>query len=188
MSISIRLAESSDIPQITKIINHYIQFSVATFRLDVLAESAILESYQSVCEQGLPYIVAVTESSPAILGYAYASGYRMPSHKAYCHTVEITVFVHPEHHAHGIGSTLLNGLLSRLKNPDSLEGWATVKAPAISEVLCVMALDPDGRDAGYGLRDWYLRWGFEEVGRLRRVGFKFGKWIDTLILQLSLTS
>ncbi|KAF7364713.1 hypothetical protein MVEN_00341100 [Mycena venus] len=111
----------------------------------------------------------------------------MPSHKAYCHTVEITVFVHPEHLTRGIGSAMMDGLLFRLRNPESLQGWALSKAPAaITEVLCIMAIDVNGKDSGYGLRDWYSRWGFQEVGRLKRVGFKFGIWIDTSILQLSL--
>lgn len=185
-SISVHLADHSDISQITGIVNHYIHSSVATFRTETLPESAILENYVSLRGQGLPYIVAVASDSPAIIGYAYASGYRMPSHKAYCHTVEITVFVHPEHLTRGVGSSLMNDLLSKLRNPASLHGWAVSEAPPISEVLCIMALDVAGREGGYGLRDWYIRWGFEEVGRLKRVGFKFGIWIDTLILQLSL--
>ncbi|KAJ7878846.1 hypothetical protein B0H14DRAFT_2711082 [Mycena olivaceomarginata] len=171
-AISVRPADNSDVPQITSIVNHYIHSSVATFRTDQLSESAILESYLSIRGQGLPYIVAVAAESSTVLGYAYA----MPSHKAYCHTVEITVFVHPEHFSGG----------DRLKNPDSLEGWASTKAHAISEVLCIMALDVTKKDSGHGLRDWYIRWGFQEVGRPKRVGFKFGIWIDTLILQLSL--
>ncbi|KAJ6585561.1 hypothetical protein B0H19DRAFT_424457 [Mycena capillaripes] len=187
-AISVRLADNSDIPQITNIINHYIHSSVATFRTEMLSDSSILETYLSIRGQGLPYLVAFAADSPTILGYAYTSGYRMPSHKAYCHTVEITVFVHPEHLTRGIGSAMMNDLLFKLKNPDSLDDWALSKAPTISEVLCVMALDVDGKDAGFGLRDWYIRWGFEEIGRLKRVGFKFGMWIDTLILQLSLAA
>ncbi|KAJ7364807.1 hypothetical protein DFH08DRAFT_840025 [Mycena albidolilacea] len=185
-AISVRLADNSDIPQITSIVNHYIHSSVATFRTDQLSESAILESYLSIRGQGLPYIVAVAADSSTVLGYAYASGYRMPSHKAYCHTVEITVLVHPEHLSEGIGSAMMDVLVFRLKNPDSLESWASTKAPTISEVLCIMALDVTKKDSGHGLRDWYIRWEFQEVGRLKRVGFKFGIWIDTLILQLSL--
>ncbi|KAJ7814066.1 acyl-CoA N-acyltransferase [Mycena leptocephala] len=185
-AISVRLADNSDISQITNIANHYIQCSVATFRTETLSESAILETYLSVRDQGLPYIVASAAGS--VLGYAYASGFRMPSHKAYSHTVEISVFIHPEHRTRGIGSAIMNDLLTKLKNPDSLQGWALSKAPAISEVLCVMAVDVTGKDAGFGLRDWYGRWGFEQVGKMKRVGFKFGIWIDVLILQLSLVS
>ncbi|KAJ7456734.1 acyl-CoA N-acyltransferase [Mycena galericulata] len=183
---SVRLADHTDIAQITDIVNHYIQSSVATFRTDTLPEAAILETYLSIRGQGHPYIVAVASDSPTIFGYAYASGYRMPSHQAYSHTVEITVFVHPEHLTRGVGSTLMSDLLLKLKDPVSLRGWALSNAPEVTEVLCIMAVDVNARDHGYGLRNWYTRWGFEEVGHLKRVGFKFGIWIDTLILQLSL--
>ncbi|KAJ7506779.1 hypothetical protein B0H11DRAFT_2185995 [Mycena galericulata] len=173
---SVRLADHADIAQITDIVNHYIQSSVATFRTDTLAEAAILETYLSIRGQGHPYIVAVASDSQTILGYAYASGYRMPSHKAYSHT----------HLTRGVGSALMSDLLLKLKDPVSLRGWALSNAPEVTEVLCIMAVDVSARDHGYGLRDWYTRWGFEEVGHLKRVGFKFGIWIDTLILQLSL--
>jgi phosphinothricin acetyltransferase len=185
-AISVRLADNSDISQITNIANHYIQSSVATFRTEMLSESAILKTYLSVRGQGLPYIVACAADSPTVLGYAYASGFLMPRYKAYSHTVEISVYVHPEHRTRGIGSAMMNDLLFKFKSPDSLQGWAFSKAPAVSEVVCVMAVDVTGKDAGFGLRDWYGRWGFEQVGRMKRVGFKFGIWIDTLILQLSL--
>jgi L-amino acid N-acyltransferase YncA len=109
----------------------------------------------------------------------------MPSHQAYCHTTEITVFVHPDNLTRGVGSSLMDALMSKLNDTSASPQLSTAPA-SISEVLCIMALDANGRDGGYGLRDWYMRWGFEEVGRLRRVGFKFGIWVDTLILQLSL--
>ncbi|KAJ6485256.1 hypothetical protein DFH09DRAFT_1054463 [Mycena vulgaris] len=185
--ISVRLADHSDNPQIASIVNHYIHSSVATFRTETLPESAILETYLSIRAQGLPYLVAVAADTQSILGYAYASGYRMPSHKAYCHTVELTVFVHPDHISRRVGSFLMNDLMFKLKNPVTLPAsGSSSEVPGISEVLCIMAVDPAGRGGGYGLRDWYMRWGFEEVGRLKRVGFKFGTWLDTLILQLSL--
>ncbi|KAJ7133484.1 hypothetical protein C8R44DRAFT_772530 [Mycena epipterygia] len=149
---SVRLADNSDIQQITRIVNHYILSSVATFRIDALSESAILETYLPIVVKD--YIVAVAADPHIILGYAYASGYRMPTHKAYCHTAEITVFVHPEHRTRGVGSAMLNDLLFKLKNPGSLRaGWALTEAAEISEVLSIMALDPAGKDGGCGLRD-----------------------------------
>ena len=48
-----------------------------------------------------------------------------------------------------------------------------------------MTIDPHGLNAGYGLRDSYVREGFVEVGHLRKVGYKMGKWLDTLFMQLS---
>ncbi|KAJ7131771.1 hypothetical protein C8R43DRAFT_1089886 [Mycena crocata] len=160
-SVSVRLVDAVDIPQITSILNHYIQSSVTTFRTDALSQAAVMENYISIRDQGLPYIVAVAGNLPASQGY--------------CHTVEITIFVHPEHHARGIGSALMNEFLSRLKNPASLPTDWSLDSVTVSGVLCVMALGPSRRNNGYGLRDWYIRWGFEEVGTpWKRVGFKFG--------------
>ncbi|KAJ7705027.1 hypothetical protein B0H17DRAFT_1039115 [Mycena rosella] len=67
----------------------------------------------------------------------------------------------------------MNELMFKLKNSASLQGSWVPEAPAISEVSCIMPLDPDGRGSGYRLRDWYNCWGFEEVERSKRVGFKF---------------
>ncbi|KAJ6487259.1 hypothetical protein C8R47DRAFT_1216450 [Mycena vitilis] len=106
---------------------------MATFRAEPLSESAILETYRAVRSQGPPYIVAFAADSPGIIGYDYASGYRT-TRKAYC-------------------SALMDGLLFRLKNLLSLQGSASSKAPAVSEVLCVMALDTAGKSGGFGLRD-----------------------------------
>ncbi|KAF7329591.1 hypothetical protein MKEN_00222000 [Mycena kentingensis (nom. inval.)] len=176
-SITIRPATPADIPQITAILNHYVATSVTTFRLDPVPELTVLESYHAVRAAGLPYLVAVLASAPeTVLGYTYASGYRMPSHAGYQYTVEISVFVAPGERTRGVGTAMMDALISTLR---SLEGRVT-------QVLAVMAVDTDAVGAGYGLRDWYARWGFQQVGHLKRVGRKLGKWIDTLFMQLSL--
>ncbi|KAF7317452.1 hypothetical protein HMN09_00482200 [Mycena chlorophos] len=180
-SLSIRPASPADIPRITSILNHYISSSVTTFRLDPVAEATVLDTYHAISAQGLPYLVAYDHTSDSeadhVLGYTYAAGYRMPSHAGYQHTVEISVFVAPDSRTRGVGTALMNALIPALR---------ATTAPKVHQVLAVMAVDPDGQDAGLGLRDWYGRWGFVEVGRLKRVGHKFGKWLDTMFLQLSL--
>nr|GAT43550.1 predicted protein [Mycena chlorophos] len=179
-SLSIRPASPADIPRITSILNHYISSSVTTFRLDPVAEATVLDTHHAISAQGLPYLVAYDHTSDnTILGYTYAAGYRMPSHAGYQHTVEISVFkfVAPDSRTRGVGTALMDALIPALR---------TTTNPKVHQVLAVMAVDPDGQDAGLGLRDWYGRWGFKEVGRLKRVGYKFGKWLDTMFLQLSL--
>ncbi|KAJ7069176.1 acyl-CoA N-acyltransferase [Mycena amicta] len=176
VSIRVRPGRPADIPQITTIINHYIATSMTTFRLEPLAEAGVLETCHAVQTQNLPFLVAIADAEDTILGHTYASGYRMPSHAGYKHTVEISVFVAPGSRTRGVGTRLMDALLESLRH-----------SPAeVKQILAVMAVDPDGPDAGLGLRDWYGRWGFRQVGQLKRVGFKFGKWIDTLFLQLSL--
>jgi len=76
----------------------------------------------------------------------------------------MTLFVHHEHRGKGIGTQLMSVLLK------------AIPRTRIRELLAVMAVDDEGRDAGLGLRDYYVRWGFREVGRMERVGFKFERW------------
>jgi phosphinothricin acetyltransferase len=148
-----------------------------------------MESFQSVVEQGLPYVVAVEAGgdSDAIQGYAYASGYRQPSHMGYAPTVELTVFAHPSSRSKGVGTIMMDTLLAVLREPSSFPNYIDPsRVREVREVLAVMAVDTDGPGGGYGLKEWYGRWGFVQVGELKRVGNKFGRWIDTLLLQLSL--
>ncbi|KAL1960664.1 hypothetical protein VTO42DRAFT_7243 [Malbranchea cinnamomea] len=56
----------------------------------------------------------------------------------------------------------------------------------IRNLLAVMAVDTDGKGGGEGLRDWYVKRGFVERGRMKEVGFKNGRWIDTIYLQYNL--
>ena len=85
----------------------------------------------------------------------------------------------------------MNALIPVLKNPNEHPEYVSPREnlqgsiPRITQVLAVMAIDPDGLNAGYGLRDFYVRWGFVQVGHLRKVGYKMGKWLDTLFMQLS---
>ncbi|KAJ7596813.1 acyl-CoA N-acyltransferase [Mycena floridula] len=170
--MEVRSAKVSDLPEITSIFNHYIQTSVSTFRLTAVDLTTIEDTYRSILAQNLPYLVVKEPSSSQVLGYAYATGYRMPSHAGYAHTAEISIFVHPSSRTSGVGKLLMDRLISDLGDTNV----------PITEVLAIMAVDPDR----LGLEEWYGRWGFVQVGRLRNVGRKFGKWLDTLFLQLSL--
>jgi len=195
-SLAARPVKPRDFPQITAIANHYISHSVCTFRLDLVTQSTLFETYESVRAQSMPYIVVVdgcNQESDTVLGYAYATGYKIPSHQGYCHTVEISAFAHPDARGKGVGSLLMDTLMGALKSPEDWpEYMAPIQdkpaAPIITEVLSVMAVDPTGVNEGYGLRDWYARWGFVEVGKLKNVGHKFGMWLDVLFLQASFNS
>ena len=130
----------------------------------------------------MPYLVAIdpTSASPdTILGYTYASGFR-GFMLGYIHSVEMTIFVHPEHRGWGIGNALMKEMLAQLKGRIHVssevaeEGMETVKVEReVKQLFAIMAVDEVGE--GRGLKDWYGKWGFEEVGRLRKVGYKHGK-------------
>ena len=191
-SFALRPARPEDFSQIAVIFNHYIESSLATFRTERVDRAALLDTFYSVVEQRLPYIVAIAfddPEEPFVLGYAYASRYR-PERDAYRHTAELSIYVHPDHLSAGIGTLMLDnvlGLLRQTTKPSLLLGAVAELAP-VRQVLVVMALDTEGHKGGFGQRDWYVKRGFVQVGHLREVGYKFGRWVDTIILQLSLNS
>ncbi|KAL1722953.1 acyl-CoA N-acyltransferase [Schizophyllum commune] len=196
MSFSVRPAVTEDIPAITSIYNHYINHSVATFRTKRVEPSVLLDTYCSAQNSQHPFLVAVSHNGTEILGYAYVSGYRA-SHPAYWHTVELSIYVHPDHLSGGVGSRLWTALEDALRQRNralvgdkgdshSRDERTSPGATPIRHVLSVMALDTEGSQGGYGLRDWYVKRGFVQKGHLEEVGYKFGRWIDTIILQLTL--
>ncbi|KAH8831692.1 acyl-CoA N-acyltransferase [Flagelloscypha sp. PMI_526] len=187
--VTLRPAVEADMPQVTQILNHYIETTVITFRMEPIEVSLSNSSFQSVKEAGLPYIVATNEENK-VLGYTYVSGYRVPSHMGYRHTVEMTIFCHPEARQQGIGASLLRKLIALCQDLKTAEAkeyiQGNVEHPGIKQILAVMAVDEDGPEKGMGLANWYTRFGFKQVARLEKVGNKHGKWIDTVFMQLSL--
>lgn len=174
MPVTIRPAEAQDIPKIWEIFNHYVMNTSVSFLVKSPTQSYIQSRYQASKDQGLPYLIAV--ESDKIVGYTYASGYR-GFMIGYISTVEITIFCHPDHRGKGIGKLLIGELLDKLKGTIHITREACHESEAheaeIKQVLAVMSLD---EEKGHGLRNWYQGWGFEEVGRLRKVGFKKGRW------------
>ena len=138
----------------------------------------------------MPYLVAVSsETEHRVLGYCYAGEFRPHMH-AYDHTAELSIFVRPDEQGRGVGSMLMKTLLEELRvkhsNPGKVEGrisYEPVKGE-IRNLLAVMSVDEHGW--GDGLRDWYRSWGFEEKGRMEKVGWKLGRWVDVVIMQLKL--
>jgi L-amino acid N-acyltransferase YncA len=118
-----------------------------------------------VIARGLPYLVALKDGEVA--GYAYATAYRARS--AYRHTVEDSIYVAQGMHGHGIGTALLRAVIERCT-----EGGFT------QMVACI------GNSANAGSLGLHERLGFERVGVLRDVGFKFGQWVDTVLMQRAL--
>lgn len=112
-----------------------------------------------------------------VVGYAYAGQYRAPV-GGYSHTAELSIFVAPACIGWGIGSLMIDKLLCVLREPGINREYTHEDdlQPVVTEVMCCMAVDVEGREGGMGLRDWYLRWGFREVGRFEKVGYKLGRW------------
>ncbi|KKZ61158.1 hypothetical protein EMCG_04207 [[Emmonsia] crescens] len=106
----------------------------------------------------------------------------MPS---YGPTVEMSLSIHPPYQSHVIGSILLSSLIEALKEAKHLScefaGDADYEVRVhegvkVKNILAIMAVNPEGKNEGEGLRDWYVKGGFMERGRMKEAGFKHGKW------------
>ncbi|OAT10801.1 GNAT family N-acetyltransferase, variant 1 [Blastomyces gilchristii SLH14081] len=205
MHLKVRTATESDIPQIYSIFTHYVRNTVITLFANTPPFSYMTKRFHKTQERGLPFLVAVEQleqddtchggnMAEKVCGYTLASpfrGYML----SYAPTVEMSLFVHPEYHSRGIGSTLLSSLIEALQEAKHLSYQVTghagsearVHAEAkVKSILAIMTVNPEGKNGGEGLRDWYVQRGFVERGRMKEVGFKYGKWIDTIYLQYTL--
>jgi phosphinothricin acetyltransferase len=179
-SVSIRPARAADIPAINAIHAHYVLHTVITFLLEPLSDEAAATKHTTITKEGLPYLVAADESSDEVLGFCYVSPFR-GAMGGYRHTVELSLFCHPDATNKGAGSALLAKITDVLRHPDKYDTewisgrWATEGGKA-SNVISCMSLDETGKDGGWALEDWYEKRGFEMGGHLKKVGRKFDRW------------
>jgi len=168
-TFDIRPAVEHDLPGISAILTYYALKTVMTFATAGPTDEALRAKFRNITQENhFPFFVATTRPSAQsktsqVIGISYMSPWR-PERLAYQHTSELTLFVHHEHQGKGVGSGLMSALLGQISQT------------RIREVMAVMAVDDHARNAGLGLRDYYVRWGFREVGRMERVGFKFERW------------
>jgi L-amino acid N-acyltransferase YncA len=183
--IKIRAAKADDIPAVNAIHKHYIENTIITFHCVARTDEEAGANFAKHRETGLPFLVAEGVGGDGggggggkILGWAMASPFR-GSKGGYGHTVELSLCCHPDHLGQRTGSKLLSRLIEVLREPDKhSEVYARQRAEdeRVKVLMAVMALDDQGRDGGWGLRDYYLKFGFEQVGHLRGVGHKFDRW------------
>jgi L-amino acid N-acyltransferase YncA len=162
--MAVRSATTDDLPRIADIYSHYVVNSVATFELDAPDVDEWARRFAAIVDRDLPFLV--TERDDVVAGYAYCAPWK--ERPAYRSTVEDSVYVAPSAVGTGCGAELLTALLERCRSI------------GLREVIAVIA--DSGDPASVGL---HRRLGFREVGRLVRVGYKHGRWIDTVLLQWS---
>ena len=163
--MKIRPATFSDIPAITRIYAHAVKHGTASFELAPPDESEMRQRMQAVLGGQFPYLVA--EVDGAVAGYAYASLYR--TRPAYRFTVEDSVYVAPDMQRRGIGIALLKKLIE------------ACTARGYRQMIAVIG-DSD-QAASIGM---HKACGFAPAGYLKSIGYKFGRWLDTPLMQLSL--
>ncbi len=167
--ITIRDAEAADLGALLDIYGHHVLHGLASFEETPPDPAEFRRRWEHIRERGLPYLVAVdgSDGGGAILGYSYAGAYR--PRPAYRHSVENSVYVAPGVHGRGIGARLLARLI------EECEGIASVRQ-------MVAVIGDSGNSASIALHE---KLGFRRVGTLRSVGFKHGRWVDSVLMQRS---
>lgn len=162
----IRPAVRTDVPQIREIYNHYVTNSVVTFDERRWTHAQWFDKFDHLHKLDMPFLVAVSASGQ-VLGYALASPWTGTS--GYRYTVESSIYLGQAATGKGLGRALLEALI------------AACEQRGIRQIVAVIS--DKGADASIAL---HKRLGFVEVGRMGRVGFKFGRWLGTVYLQKSL--
>lgn len=160
----IRDAQESDCTAIAAIYNHYIRHTFVTFEEDDVVPTDMAARLSKVAAEGFWWLVV--EDAGQVLGYAYATKWQ--SRAAYRHSVEISVYLHPEHAGKGYGTALYAELFQRLK------------AKGLHTVIGGVALPNAASER------LHERFGMTKVAHFREVGHKFGKWIDVGYWQVQL--
>jgi phosphinothricin acetyltransferase len=165
MKARIRPARISDIPAIARIYAQAVREGTASFEIDPPDEAEMQRRYQALQAGRFPYLVAQCDG--AIAGYAYAAPYR--ARPAYDWSVEDSVYVAPEWHRHGVGRALLTALIEE------------AEARAFRQMVAVI-----GDTANTASVELHRATGFRLVGTLENIGFKFNRWLDSVLMQRAL--
>lgn len=163
--VEIRPATAADLPFITEIYDHAVRHGTATFELIPPDLAEMIRRFYSLTSGGFPYLVAAADGQLA--GYAYAGPYR--PRPAYRFTVENSVYLRPAVHRRGIGMQLLQRLITECE------------ARGYRQMIAVV-----GDSANAGSISVHRKCGFQMIGTHPNVGFKFGRWLDTVMMQRAL--
>lgn len=164
-AIGIRPAREADLPSITAIYDREVRENTATFELTPPDLAEMTRRFRALQDGGFPYLAAILDGD--VLGYAYAGSYR--PRPAYRFTVENSVYLAPAAQRRGIGTQLLQRLI------------AECEARGHRQMIAVI-----GDSANAGSISLHRRCGFAMVGTHPDVGFKFGRWLDTVMMQRAL--
>jgi len=165
MIMTIRDATEADLSAIQRIYAHHVLTGTASFEEVPPTEQEIAARWQAVRGLGLPYLVAAHDG--AVVGYAYAGAYR--PRPAYLYTVEDSVYVTGEHHRRGVGRALLAALIARCETGPWRQMVAVIGDSANASSIAL-----------------HQRFGFRHVGTLHDVGWKLGRWLDSVVMQRTL--
>jgi L-amino acid N-acyltransferase YncA len=161
----VRPAAPQDLPVIQSIYAHHVLHGLASFEEEAPPVEEMRRRFEDVARQGLPYLVA--EDNSEVLGYGYCTLYRTRS--AYRYTLEDSIYVKQGNQGKGIGKALLADLIARCS------------ALKYRQIIAVIGDSANAASIGV-----HASLGFVRCGSLRSSGYKFGRWVDTVFMQIPL--
>ncbi len=162
VKVRVRLATEQDMAAIQEIYAHYVQLTTASFEEEAPTVAEMTARWQRVASRGLPYLVAT--KGKRVVGYAYASPFRERS--GYRYTIEDSVYVAEDYRGRNIGNELMNDLIDRCITLGFRQMIAVIGDSTNASSLAL-----------------HSRHGFFVVGALSSTCFKFGRWVDAVLMQ-----
>jgi L-amino acid N-acyltransferase YncA len=165
MKIRIRDAVAADLPVISQIYRESVETGISTYELEPPSDEDMATRFATITGQNYPFIIAEDEKG-RVLGYAYASAFR--TRPAYRYLAEDSIYVAPDARGMGVGGTLLDALMAATANLGIRQMIAVIGGASPASIAV------------------HEKAGFKHVGRMPASGFKFGKWLDTVLMQIEL--
>jgi phosphinothricin acetyltransferase len=161
----IRPATEADLPAITEIYEHAVRHGTATFELISPDLTEMTRRFKTLTDGGYPYLAAALDGR--VIGYAYAGPYR--PRPAYRFSVEDSIYIDPHAQRRGVGRVLLEHLIEECERRGFRQMIAVIgdsaQAPSI---------------------ELHRALGFRMIGAVENVGYKFGRWLDSVNMQRAL--
>lgn len=165
-SYEIRPAELGDVPSIREIYNHYVLNSSITLSDTPWTLADTRKKFDNARQRGYPFIVAVSPGGQ-VLGFAYV--YPWKEKAAFRFSVENHIYLGPASTGKGMGRQLLGELIER------------ARTAGVREMIAVIA--DRNADASIHLHESF---GFKDVGHMGKVGFKYDRWLGTVMMEKNL--
>jgi L-amino acid N-acyltransferase YncA len=163
--LSLRPSTDADLPAITAIYGHHVTHGTGTFETTAPTEAEMMARRADVLAKGLPYLVA--ENGGQVLGFAYCQWFK--PRPAYRFSAEDSIYLHPDAAGQRIGNKLLSELAKQ------------AEAAGIRKLIAVIGDSGNVRSIGV-----HRAVGFRHVGTIASCGWKFGRWLDIVLMEKSL--
>jgi L-amino acid N-acyltransferase YncA len=158
----VRASTEADVARCAEIYGYHVRHGTASFEVDPPGVAEMARRRAAVLDLGLPHLVA--ERDGRVLGYAYAGKWR--PRPAYAFSVEDSIYVDNDAVGQGVGRALLPALIAQ--------------CTALGKRQMVAVIGDSAQTPSIRL---HASFGFEMVGTLRSIGFKFGRWLDSVLMQ-----